>query len=160
MKSSTNIAAVIPSAVLALALAVAACGGPEQPPEARIKTLIAEGEQAAESRDISMLSGLVSDDYQDQRGYDRRTVLRIAQGTFLRNREIHLLTLVRNLQVDDAAASARVLVAMAGRPIESVEALINIRADLMRFDVELVREGGDWLVRSADWRRAELNDFL
>ena len=49
---------------------------------------------------------------------------------------------------------------MAGRPIESTEALLDVRADLMRFDVEFVREGDDWRVRAADWRRAELNDFL
>lgn len=167
MTSSRNIAPVSLLAhalalvlVAALALVLSACGGEEQTPEARIEALIAEGEQAAESRDVPALGALVSDHYQDPRGYDRRTVLRIAQGLFLRNQSIHVLTVVRDLRVAGDTASVRVLAAMAGRPIESVEALVNVRADLMRFDLELAREDGDWLVRSADWRRAELSDFL
>lgn len=143
-----------------MALLASACGEPAASPEARIKSLVEQAEQGAEARDISVLGDLVSDNYRDGRGYDRRTVLRIAQGLFLRNREIHLLSLVRNLEVNGDTAGARVLVAMAGRPIESVQALVELRADLVRFDIELVREEGNWRVRSADWRRAEAGDFL
>lgn len=146
--------------IILLGLALAACGGPEGSPEEQIRRLIEDGEKAAEARDISALGELVADGYQDARGYDRRTVLRIAQGLFLRNREIHLFTLVRDLRVEGEAASARILVAMSGRPIESARALLNLNADLVRFDVGFAREDGAWRVRSADWRRADVNDFL
>lgn len=137
-----------------------ACGGPETPPEAQIRDLVARAEQAAESHDLSVFKEAVADDYQDNHGYGRQAVLRLIQGMLLRNRQIHLLSLVRDLQVQEDAAQVRVLVAMAGRPIDSAEALLNMRADLMRFDAELTRDGDQWRVRSVDWARAEVADFL
>lgn len=146
--------------VLVLGVMLHACGGPEQSPEALIRALVAEIEQAAEDRDIAVFKDHVSDDYQDGQGYDRQTVLRIVQGVFLRNQDIHLLSIVRDLKIDGSSANASVLVAMAGSPIESAQSLVNIRADLMRFDVELALEGNEWRARAVDWRRAEVNDFL
>lgn len=144
----------------AILLVLSACGGPDRSPEEQIRHLISESESAAEAGDASVLEEHVSEDYQDQRGYDRRTVLRLAQSVLLHNRNIHLLSVVRDVQVEGGAAAATVLVAMGSRPIESTEALVNVRADLMRFDVEFALEGGRWRARAVDWRRAELNDFL
>jgi len=141
-------------------LVVPACGGPAQTPEERIRGLVARAEQAAEDRDLSVFKDSVSGDYRDSRGYNRDNVLRLIQGMLLRNQQIHLLSLVRDVQVQEGAAQARVLVAMAGRPIESAEALVNLRAELMRFDVAFQRQGDEWLVRSVDWKRAEVQDFL
>ncbi len=137
-----------------------ACGGPEQSPEARIRDLVERAEQAAEDRDLSVFKDSVADDYQDNHGYTRQTVLRLVQGMLLRNQNIHLLSVVRDVEVLENAARARVLVAMASRPLASTEALLNVRADLMRFDVELVLEGDDWVVRAVEWERAEVSDFL
>ncbi|MDZ7841785.1 MAG: hypothetical protein U5R46_13375 [Gammaproteobacteria bacterium] len=148
------------SIIAVLGLFLAACGGPEESPEARIKDLISRAEQAAEDHDLSVFRDSVSDDYQDDHGYNRQTVLRLVQGMLLRNRSIHLLSLVREVRVGDGTAHARVLVAMASRPIESADALLNVRADLMRFDVQLVLEGDEWWVRAVDWERAEMADFL
>lgn len=139
---------------------LAACGGPEESPEARIKDLVSRAEQAAEDHDLSVFRDSVSDDYQDDHGYNRQTVLRLVQGMLLRNRNIHLLSLVREVRVEDGSAHARVLVAMASRPIESADALLNVRADLMRFDVQFILEGDEWRVRAVDWERAEPGDFL
>ncbi len=139
---------------------LAACGGPQESPEARIKDLVSRAEQAAEDHDLSVFRDSVSDDYQDDHGYNRQTVLRLVQGMLLRNRNIHLLSLVREVRVENGSAYARVLVAMASRPIESADALLNVRADLMRFDVQLVLESDEWRVRAVDWERAEPGDFL
>lgn len=147
-------------AAVAASLLLSACGGPEQSPEARIRDLISRAEQAAEDHELSVFQDSVADDYQDNHGYDRQTVLRLVQGMLLRNQNIHLLSLVRDVRVEDSTARARVLVAMASRPLESTNALLNVRADLMRFDVDLVLEGDEWLVRAVDWERAEVSDFL
>lgn len=141
-------------------LLLAACGGPEQSPEAQIRDLVSRAEQAAEDHDLSVFRDSVSDGYRDNHGHDRQTVLRLIQGMLLRNQQIHLLSIVRRVQVQDEAAQARVLVAMAGRPIESADALLNVRADLMRLDVQLALEGDEWRVRAVDWDRAEVSDFL
>jgi hypothetical protein len=56
--------------------------------------------------------------------------------------------------------SAEVYVAMAGTPIEAPEALVGLRADLYRFDLELAEEpDGEWRVSSAQWRPAAIDDF-
>jgi len=141
-------------------LMLAACGGPPDSPEARIRALIEDIEQAAESHEISVFRDVVADDYRDERGLDRQTVLRIVQGVLIRNQRIHLLSLARNIDVQGGEARAVVMVAMAGQPIESTEALLNVRADLMRFDVDFARRGDQWLVTAVQWRRAEVNDFL
>ena len=51
-------------------------------------------------------------------------------------------------------------VAMAGTPIESTESLIGLKADMHRFELNMVENDGDWLVKSAEWRRAKPDDFL
>lgn len=145
---------------VALLLLLSACGGPEQSPEAKIRDLVSRAEQAAEDHDLSVFKDSVAGDYQDNHGYNRQTVLRLIQGVLLRNQQIHLLSLVRDIDVTEDSARARVLVAMAGRPIESAGALLNVRAELMRFDVQLVLEGDEWLVRAVDWERAEAGDFM
>lgn len=143
-----------------LLLFLSACGGPEQPPDAKIRDLVSRVERAAEDHDLSVFKASVAGDYQDNHGYNRQTVLRLIQGVLLRNQQIHLLSLVREVDVAEDTARARVLVAMAGQPIESADALLNLRAELMRFDVELILEGDEWLVRAVDWQRAEAGDFL
>jgi len=148
------------AALLALGAALPGCGGDGQNPEARIRDLIADAEGAAEAREIGVFRDRVHSDYSDERGYDRANVLRLVQGMMLRNRQIHLFSLVTEVTVAGETADASVLVAMAGRPIDSARALLDMDADLMRFDLELVLEGGEWLVRSVDWRRARLEDFL
>ena len=81
-----------------------ACGGSEQSPEARLRTLVEEAEAAAEAHDFSTLSDKLSGDYRDRRGYDRRAVLRLVQGVLLSNRRIHLLSVVRELAVQGDSA--------------------------------------------------------
>lgn len=143
-----------------LALMLVACGGPAEAPETRIRSLVSQVEAAAEAHDLSVFKDHIASGYQDNRGYNRQTVLRLVQAMLLRNQAIHLLTLVRSLEVDADTADTRVLVAMAGRPIKSAQALLDMRVDLMRFDVQLVREDGDWLVRTVDWDHAQASDFL
>jgi hypothetical protein len=148
------------AAVLCAVVVLSACGGSSQSPEARIKSLISRVGKAAESRDISAFKDVTSDHYHDRRGFGRREILRVVQAVFLQNRQIHLLTVIRHLDVKQATARARVLVAMAGRPIESPKALLNMRARLMRFDVDFALEGDEWRVRSVDWHPAVPGDFL
>ena len=58
-------------------------------------------------------------------------------------------------------AEATVLLATAATPIGNVDELERLRADLHRFEVELVRLGkAEWKLTRAQWRRAELVDFL
>lgn len=143
-----------------LALATAACGGGDATPEARVRSTLAAIEAAAEARDVAGVKEHVSESYRDAAGRDRRAVGALAFAHFQRNASVHLLTRVSALEIPaPGEARAEVLVAMAGRPIPSVEALPALRADLYRFELTLRDEDGDWRVVAAQWRPATLQDF-
>ena len=149
-----------PALLLVLALLGAACAGPETP-EQEIRAMLARAEAAAEARDVGDVAAFVSAAYRDDAGRDRQAVRGILAYTFMRNPRVHLLTAVPEVSVpSERQASARVLVAMAGHPIEAAEALAGLRADLYRFDLRLAREDDEWRVVSAAWERAEPEDFL
>jgi hypothetical protein len=129
-------------------------------PDAQVRATIAQAETAVKKKDIAALKGLVSDAYTDAQGQDKRAVEAVLRYYFLRNESIHLLTRIQSVtlpQKDDALAV--VYVAMAAQPATSAQELERLRADLYRFDVELVKEGDDWRVRRAQWRAAEFSDF-
>ncbi|MCW8908118.1 MAG: hypothetical protein OQL28_12775 [Sedimenticola sp.] len=137
------------------------CSSDTLAPDEKIRQLLAEGELAVESRSVSAVAPFVSEGYRDDRGQDRRSVLRLLAGYFLGHQSIHLLTQVTGVTLTgDEEAEATVFVAVAGQPIESTSQLLSLRADLIRLSIRLSSESGDWQVVSAQWRRAEPADFL
>jgi len=82
-----------------------------------------------------------------------RTLFGITQ----RHRGVHLFTVIKtiDLMAQQDSADAVVYVAMTGVPVESMQALVSLKADLYRFDLELVEENGQWLVLSARWERVD-----
>jgi hypothetical protein len=146
---------------IALVLVLSGCAPELDSPELQVRALLARAERAAEERDVGALKGLVAETYADDRGNDRQAVMGLLTYYFLRNKTIHLLTRVRFIEAEPERARAGVFVAMAGRPIEGVEGLARIRADLYRFDFVLERDdAGDWKVERAEWDQAGIDDFL
>jgi ribosome-binding factor A len=145
----------------AVVLLATACAPPPESPEAQVRTLFGKAREAAEQKDLATLRRAVSDRYTDAHGNDRRAVEGILRLQFLRHESIHLFTRVSTVVFPEPdRAEATVYVAMAGRPIAEAEALTRLKADLYRFDFVLAKEGEDWKVIHADWRPAELGDFL
>lgn len=149
-------------AKLGMALVLVSCAPELDSPESRVRALLVQAERAAEARDAEALGELVGEDYRDDRGNNRRTVLGLLTYYFLRNRTVHLLTRIRSLEAPEPErVEATLLVAMAGRPIPGVEGLARIRADLYRFDfVFALDPDDDWRVVRAEWHPAGLDDFL
>jgi hypothetical protein len=145
-------------AVAAAALLALGCGDP-QSPEERVRAVLAALEQAAEARDVAALKEHVSETYRDERGNDRRAVAALATMHFMQHQSVHLLVRTIEVAVDPPAATASVLVAMAGTPIASADALPLVRADFHRFDFELREEDGAWRIASAAWAPASAQDF-
>lgn len=146
--------------VLLLLSLVVACGE-KQSPEEQVRQFIATGKAAAEERDVIALSKLISEHYQDSYRRDRRALIGLMTGYFLRNKHIHLFT-----QIDEITfplkeqAKITLYVAIAGTPVTGAQALIDLRADLFQFDLTLKQEGGDWYLLNADWQRASVDDLL
>ncbi len=151
------------SALAALAaLSLLSCRPEPGSPEEQLRALFSEAEEAAENRHTGALKKLVSDFYADRRGHDKQAIVALLQFYFFRHKSIHLLTQVHSTTFPEPTrAEATVFVAMAGQPIPGRDELSRLRADLHRFDFELVSESsGDWKVTRAEWRRAQVSDFL
>lgn len=145
-----------------LAVALAACSGDPASPQQQIRAVVSALEEAIESRDLADAADYLHADYQDALHKGRGAAMRTLFGYSRRHSTIHLFTLVRSVDVaaDGGRADAVVLVAMTGVPAESVDALVSLKADLYRFDVELVRDDGRWVVMHSRWERADPGALL
>jgi hypothetical protein len=146
--------------LLCIVLLATACGRGGSP-EDQVKRFVKAGEEAAEARDIGALKELISEEYADGRGRSRRDIVAIAARYLLSNRDIHILTRIGELVFSGPDRVDLVLfVAMTGRNVSDLDTLLNMRADLYRFDLRLAREGGHWRLAGADWREAGPEDFF
>jgi len=148
--------------LLALLLFIlpAACG-PGDSPEEQVRQYVAAAEAAAETRSLSDLKELIAEQYQDDQGQTRRDVVAIAARYLYANKNIHVLTRIEGLAFP-APEQARLTVyaALTGQNVSDLDALLNMQADLYRFDLELRRTDGEWQLIRADWRPAKGGDFF
>ena len=144
------------------ALLLAACGAEPDDPEARLRATIAGAERAVEARSLKQAAAVIAADYRDDRGNDRRAVSQLLFATLQRNRNIHLLSRIAELQLgdDDKSAEVQLYVAMAGSPIASLQQAAALRADLYRFELRFTDGDDGWQLQRADWRRAGLDELL
>lgn len=146
--------------MVSIAAAFFACSENKTIPEQQIGQLNESAELAAEARDVSTLKEMVSARFKAGQ-YDKNSIVRLVQFYLLRHNNIHLYSLTKSLQVlDEDNAKAEVLVAMAGKPVERADQLIDLRADLIRFNVSYLRDQEEWKVVGAEWGPATVDDFL
>jgi hypothetical protein len=133
-----------------LLAALAACSR-ATPPEEAVLAWLEEAETAAEERDRKRLVDVVSENYLDARGNDRAAIDETLRFLFLRNRNIVLTSNVEELTIVDATAAKVILTAaMAG----TNDGAFGFGADVYRFELELMRDGGEWLLIGARWGEA------
>jgi hypothetical protein len=123
-------------------------------PETEIRALLAAAEEAAEARDHGFFADLLGAGYRDAQGGDREQALRSVRGYFIANQRIEIVSRVDEVTLEGAdAARAIVHAGMLGR--RAGESLAGgLDADLYRFELELVKEGGNWRIIGARWNRA------
>jgi hypothetical protein len=136
--------------VVAIAL-IASCSK-EESAEQQVRAVIAHAEERAEQRDVSDLAALVSADYSDERGFDKKQLTNYLRGWFVLHPSVNLLVRIDNLEFPaENLARAEVTVGMLGTrgSAENWE----MAAELETLEVELLDEGGEWRVIRADRRR-------
>jgi hypothetical protein len=127
---------------------LAACGDPPTPPEEAVRAWVAKGQQAAEEKDRRALVKMISPAYADSRGNSRDEIENLFRLYFLRQHSIALLTKIEEVRVfDDSAAVLELTVGMAG----THDGVLGFSADAYRFEMELERDGNDWLLISGRW---------
>jgi hypothetical protein len=121
--------------------------------EAQVRHTLDVMERAAEDRDVGDLMEHVSAEYRDAYGQGKQEVAPYVRGYFIANQSIHLLTRIEKLEFPlPDEAHVTVQVGMVGRDAEASSAW-NLAVDLYEFQVTLRREGDEWQVRYAQWRR-------
>ena len=146
---------------LVVAMLLPGCRGERVSPEAEVRALVNSAATAAGQKSLGTLRDMISEKYADDQGQNNRAVEGLLRLHFLRNETVHLYAHIQSVTLPQPdRAQATVLVAMAGVPIASAQALPALRADLHRFELDFAREGKTWRVQRAGWRRAELGEFL
>jgi len=138
-------------------LLLAACGTEPASPEQQVRALIESVQQSIEEGSVRQVGDLLHEGYSDPRHANRYAAVRTLFGITQRHRGVHLFTVIKtiDLTAQQDSADAVVYVAMTGVPVESMQALVSLKADLYRFDLGLVEERGEWLVLSARWERMD-----
>jgi hypothetical protein len=130
-------------------------------PEEQIRKRIEQAERTVERKEWAALEGFVSDAYADEQGRDKHTVVQLLTQHLLRQGSVHLLTKTAEIRLlEFGSAQVDLLVAAAATPVEGLDDLSRIQADLYRFDLTFQQENGAWQLTTAQWRTAALGEFL
>ena len=131
-----------------LFLLASACGGPDESPEDAIRAWVRDGHHAAEAKDRGALLDMISPAYADARGNSRDDIGNMMRFYFLRQNNVVLISRVDEVEVfGDSAANLVLQVGMAG----SNDNVLGFSADAYRFEMELERDGSDWMLIAARW---------
>jgi len=78
----------------------------------------------------------------------------------MRSKSIHVLLRLHSASQVEDGIQAKVLVALAARPIDDPALLPRLNADIYWFDIVLKKSDGDWKLLSAVWHQAMVDDFV
>jgi hypothetical protein len=139
---------------------LAACSEEGPTPEEQVVQAIESLETALEAGSLSEASDWIGSAYRDRYHPDKRAAVRTLFGYLQRHKNLHLFSRIQEVEVfsGDTRATAVVQVAMTARPVESPEILLQLKADLYRFEVQLAwdQDEAAWRIIGSSWRRANL----
>ncbi len=145
---------LLTAAWLILIILLPACSDSKLSPEDEIRQYIETGVEAAEARNAGDLADLVHSSYSDPRAYDKTQIKKLAGLYFFRHKNIHLFTKINEIDfLSPDEAQVTMHVAMAGTVISDASVLASLRAQIYKFELELVKEE-QWLLTGASWERA------
>jgi hypothetical protein len=132
-----------------------ACGGPGADPEAELRLWVERAQAAAEARERRDLVDMISSAYADSRGNKIDDIENMLRAYFFRQHAVKLVTSIEEIRLyGDSAAEIDLVVGMAGKN----DGAFGFSADAYRFQFELEKKGGEWLLLAARW--AEFGEEL
>ena len=127
--------------------------------EDEIKQFIESGIEAAENRSSSDLAELIDENYLDDKALNKMQLTRLVRLYFFRHKNIFLFTKIDEIEfLTENEALVTLHVAMAGSVISGVSALSSLRAETLKFELELIKRD-EWLLRRAKWQRAAIEEM-
>ena len=124
--------------------------------------MLADLEEAVEEQSISRIKEHLAASYHDHWGHDKRAVIGRLQLRFLQRRALHAWSTIRDLEISPDKRSADVLffTAVSASPIAGIEALGDLRGDLLRMELHLIRDDERWVIDRSRWRRARFSEVV
>jgi len=154
MKSSSPVFCLVWAVML-----LQACNETTNSPEDEIRLFVKSGMEAAENRELDDLSDLIHDNYLDQKGYNKQRLGGLLRAYFFRHKNLYLFTKIEEIDLfAENQATVRLYVAMAGSVISDVDAIAALRAQIYKFELQLIKED-DWLLHHASWKPARAIDI-
>jgi hypothetical protein len=142
--------------VLCVGLAGPGCGGEPETPEAQVRRLLAELEEALEGGDVAAVKDHVSEGYEDAYGHDRQALGAFLTFQVMRHGSRHLLVRVRDVALrDDGRATVLVHAGLAG-----TGGAAALSAEVYEVEMDWLREDGAWRLVWADWKPAPAGALL
>lgn len=120
--------------------------------EAKVAKVVETIRKAAENKEVRQVLSNVSGDYRDSHGRDYEGIKQLLLFYFLRHQKVSVHLTDLEINASPPSAHARFQAILAARTGSS-GAIMPDSLGAYRFDVELVRQSGEWKVRSANWER-------
>jgi len=140
--------------MLAVLVTLSAGCGETQTADAKVRAVIAQGEQAAEARDLSGIMDLVAPSYSDEQGGGRDELKQYLRGYLVAHQAIHLLTKIESVEFPYRdMAKVNLTLGTLGRDTAAATAF-DLAADVYDVELELALDDGEWRVTRASWRSA------
>jgi hypothetical protein len=153
-RTATLIRRIIGAGLASCVLLFAACG-PRDTPESQVRSVISEGETAAEARDLSGLMHLVSPAYRDDRGNGPDELKQYLRGYLVVHQSVHLLVKVGSITFP-YRDMARVSLTLASLGTGGAAAGgLDVAGNVYDVHLELQFEDGHWRVTHAAWDPAQ-----
>ena len=146
---------------LVLALPAGCKSGPPATIEEIIAARIGEIEAAVREHRIKDLKEIISESYADDKNNSNTEVRQMLTYYFFRNKAIYPFIRIQSVTSEqEGRATAEFVAALSASPVSNSDELAGVRADLYHFVVEFALEDDEWMVRGAEWRPADIGDFL
>lgn len=151
---------IFPLCLTLIAVFAAGCSDSPLSPQEQLRNLLKEAETHLEARDLSSVMAYVDPGYQDKSGRDFRALQAMLLGYFMRHKSIHILSKIDEIALPAEDEAVIVLfTGLAGNPQAQDVTLSQWRGDLLRLQLQFKRRDDDWLLQTAQWRRATPQDF-
>lgn len=145
---------------IVLSLIFPSCTKPKTEEE-NIKALMKAAGRFIEKKEIDDLMGLLSDDYTDHRGRDKKQTRDMVQTYFseFRGIVVHILG-TRIDEIRNGEASIRTDAAISSGAAKALRKLVPVSTDNYRFEIRLAKEWDRWLIRYTEWKHIGIEELF